>query len=66
MTTYPNRLELIIKNLVHKIIPYSVSKNQYVAYLRQKFWLHNNNRINGNEIALSLPVVARYFPLQLP
>ena len=54
MTTYPNRLELIIKKWVQKIISYTVSKNQYVGNLRQNCWLHNNNRINGNKIALSM------------
>ena len=29
-------------------------KNDYVRNLRQNCWLHNNNRINGNKIVLSI------------
>ena len=53
---YPNCLVglLIIKKIVHKIISYTVSKNQYVGNLRQNCWLFNSNRINGNKIVLSI------------
>ena len=57
-TMYPNRLELIInKKIRAKKLGYmlhSVKKSQYVGNLTQNCSLHNNNRISGNKIVLSI------------
>ena len=55
-TTYPNRLELIINKKISakNYMLHSVKKSQYVGNLTQNCSLHNNNRISGNKIVLSI------------